>query len=418
MAENDSREHLLSKDQGEQESSSKQVETIIPFLLIVITSSGLCFSGLGEVFLMFNTTSLPYGILWVLIIALTYWLNSGVIVDALHHQKQESYSKLIKSLWGRKRGLTVQILMALNNVIILTYLQQRIAVNAYKVFNPPRNEYIEEQNATDIFYYVAIANIPLILLALQNKYERVKNFAIISILVWIYLFIGVVAEAWNHNKAKGQITEGGSSNVTLLPEGYAYITTVGIVALFTSYFQIVPYVHSHIKSVDETKKVLKNSMIFSIVLILSAGIYYVFYHNTDLNVIRYTGLVIIGSCVAILNVLPTRELIVQILDENAKSKSNTRDRIITVLLLSITLLLSIGLNNFEFLQIFIGIGVLFTGFIGFVFPGWVGLKLASTENKNKQIGLLVWNVLIGLTVFVSGIFMMIESDHTLDNQVS
>ena len=413
MADNDSREHLLSKEQGEHESSHKQVETIIPFLLIVITSSGLCFSGLGNIFLMFNTTSLPYGILWVVIIALTYWLNSGTIVDALHHQKEESYSKLIKSLWGRKRGLTVQILMALNNVIILTYLQQRIAVNAYKVFNPPKNEYVEEQQATDIFYYVAIANIPLILLALQNKYERVKNFAIISILVWIYLFIGVVAEAWNHNKAKGQTTEGGSK-VTLLPEGYAYITTVGIVALFTSYFQIVPYVHSHIKSVAETKKVLKNSLVFSIVLILSAGLYYVFYHNTDLNNIRYTGLVIIGSCVAIMNVLPTRELIVQILDENAKNKSNTRDRIITVLLLSITLLLSIGLNTFGFLQVFIGVGVLITGFVGFVFPGWVGLKLSKEADKNKNIGLLVLNVLVGLTVFVSGVFIMIESDHTLD----
>jgi hypothetical protein len=410
MADNDSKEPLLS---AQPESSGKHVETIVPFLLIVITSSGLCFSGLGNIFLMFNTTSLPYGILWVVLIALTYWLNSNKIVEALDHQKEESYSKLIKSLWGRKRGLTVQILMALNNVIILTYLQQRIAVNAFKVFNPPKNEYIEEQKATDVFYYVAIANIALILLALQNKYEKVKNFAIVSILVWIYLFIGVVAEAWNHNKGKGNITQGGQNRVTFLPEGYAYITTVGIVALFTSYFQIVPYVHHHIKNVAETKKVLKNSFIFSVVLIMSAGVYYVFYHNTDLNVIRYSGLTIIGSCIAILNVLPTRELIIQILDENAKSKSNTRDRIITVLLLSITLLLSIGLNSFRFLQIFIGIGILFTSLIGFIFPGWVALKLSSPSDKNKNIGLLVWNVLIGVTVFVSGVFIMIETDHTL-----
>ena len=114
-----------------------------------------------------------------------------------------------------------------------------------------------------------------------------------------------------------------------------------------------------------------------------------------------------------MNVLPTRELIVQILDENAKTKSNTRDRIITVLLLSITLLLSIGLNTFEFLQVFIGVGVVITGAVGFVFPGWVGLKLSTDADKNKNIGLLVWNVLIGLTVLVSGIFIMIETDHTL-----
>ena len=407
MADNDSREPLVQK-----ESDGKKVETVVPFLLLVITGSGMCFSGLGIISQKFNTTSLPYGVFWVILIALTYWLNSSTIVEACHRNNENSYSKLILALWGRKRGLTTQILMALNNIIILTYLQQRIAVNAFKVFNTPLKEYIEEQTAIDIFYYVAIANIALILLALQNRYEKIKNFAIISILVWIYLFVGVVAEAWNYTKRGGDIKSEGGSSVTLIPEGYSYITTIGIVSLLTSYFQIVPYVYSNVRDVTEMGSVLKKSFIASIVLVCSVGVYYALYHNIELNVIRYSGLVIIGSCVAIINVLPTRELIVQILDEKAKTKSNTRDRIITVLLLSVTLLLSIGLNSFEFFQIFMGIGVLFTSFLGFVFPGWVGLKIAKEEEKNKAIGLLVWNVLLGLAVFTSGIFMMIEEDHT------
>lgn len=407
MADNDSREPLVSK-----ESEGKKIETVVPFLLLVITASGMCFGGLGIISQKFNTTSLPYGVLWVVLIALTYWLNSSTIVEACHRRNEHSYSKLILSLWGRKRGLTTQILMALNNVIILTYLQQRIAANAFKVFNIPTVEYIEEQTAIDIFYYVAIANIALILLALQNKYEKVKYFAIISILVWIYLFVGVVAEAWNYKKRGGNINVNSGTTVTFLPEEYAYITTVGILALLTSYFQIVPYVFSHVKDVNEMKSILKKSSVASVVLILSVGIYFALYHNIELNAVRYIGLTIIGSCVAVINVLPTRELIVQILDENAKTKSNTRDRIITVLLLSVTLLLSVGMNSFDFLQVFIGIGVLFTSFLGFVFPGWVGLKVAEDKEKNKAIGLLVWNVLLGLAVFVAGVFIMIEEDHT------
>lgn len=407
MADNDSQQPLLDSSSGH-----KKVETVVPFLLLVVTGCGMSFSGLGNVTLKFNATSLLYGLFWMVIVAVTYWLNAGTIVEACHKQNEHSYSKLILSLWGRKRGLTVQILMALNNVIILTYLQQRIAANAFKVFNLPKVEYIEEQTAIDIFYYVAIANIALILLALLNKYENIKNFAIVSILIWVYLFVGVIAEAWNYTKRGGTNIQQGQSRVTLFPEEYAWITTVGIISLFTSYFQIVPYVFGHVKDVAEMKAVLKKSFIALIVFATSVGIYYGLYHNTELNVVRYTGLTLIGSCVAIINVWPTRELIVQILDEHAKSKSNTRDRIITVLLLSVTLLLSIGVNSFDFMKVFLGIGVLFTALLGFVFPGVVGLKIAEESGKNKAILLLVWNSLLGAAVFAAGVFMFIEEDHT------
>lgn len=407
MADNDSQQPLLDSSSGH-----KKADTVVPFLLLVVTGCGMCFSGLGNVTLKFNATSLLYGLFWMVLIAITYWLNAVTIVEACHKQKEHSYSKLILSLWGRKRGLTVQILMALNNVVILTYLQQRIAANAFKVFNPPALEYKEEQTAIDIFYYVAIANIALILLALLNKYENIKNFAIVSILIWVYLFIGVIAEAWNFTKRGGTNIQQGQSRVTLLPEEYAWVTTIGIISLFTSYFQIVPYVYSHVKDLDDMKGVLKKSLIALIVFASSVGIYYGLYHNTELNLVRYTGLSIIGSCVAIINVWPTRELIVQILDEHAKSKSNTRDRIITVLLLSVTLLLSIGVNSFEFMKVFLGIGVLLTAVLGFVFPGVLGLKVAEQSGKNKAILLMVWNGLLGAAIFTAGIFMFIEEDHT------
>lgn len=407
MAENDSKEPLL-----ESSSVDKKVDTVVPFLLLVVTGCGMCFSGLGNVTLKFNATSLIYGLFWMALIAVTYWLNAKTIVEACELKGQHSYSKLILSLWGRKRGLTVQILMALNNIIILTYLQQRIAANAFKVFHPPMIEYIEEQTAIDIFYYVAIANIALILLALQNKYERIKNFAILSVLIWIYLFVGVIAEAWNYTKRGGTNIQQGQSRVTFFPEEFAWITTIGITALFTSYFQIVPYVYGNIRDKAVMNGVLKKSFVALLVLITSVGIYFGLYHNVELNLVRYSGLTIIGSCVAIINVWPTRELIVQILDEHARSKSNTRDRIITVLLLSVTLLLSIGVNSFDFMKVFLGIGVLFTSFLGFVFPGWVGLSISEESGKTKAILLLVWNALLGAAVFTAGIFMMLEYDHT------
>jgi hypothetical protein len=389
MADNQVTEPLVS--------DVKAPELIIPFLLLVVTSSGMSISGLGYAAVVFDIKGFLWALIWIVLIGLTYWLNSLVVVRACYHKHKYSFSRLVKELYGRKRGLTVQILMALHNIIILTYLQQRIAANAFKLFHLKGSiEY------TDTFYYVAIANIPLILLALQNKYEKVRWFAIIGILVWVYLFIGIITEALSVDDELAV-----SYDSQAFPEaGPWMILSIGTIAYFMSFFQIVPYVSEQVKDEQGMKRCVLYSVVAAIIIVLSKVIYMVLTSDKDLDVIRYAGLVIIGGCVTIINVLPTRELIVQILEEDAKDKRQTRDRFITLSVLTVTLVLSIFANSPGTWKVFIGIGTVLTGLLGFIFPSVVFHTIKSHSEKNKSILLLVWNVLLGVTVLVAGFWMM------------
>lgn len=402
MADNDSKEALLHNEDGEHKK--KGPDEIIPFLLLLVTASGMGVSGVGWALYIFNIKSFTWGFFLLLVFSITYYFNHIIIVNACYESKQFSFSKLIKHHWGRKRGLTVQIAMAIHCIIVITYLQQRISVNAYKAFHSDVGIF---PSYTDTFYYVAIANIPLILLALQNKYERIRWFAIIGILVWVYLFIGVFTEASASNISF--FSDAGQ----LFPEpGIWMLTSVGLLGYFMSSFQIIPYLCQEVNCKDTMKRVVFKSSIGSLIIITTVIMYFAFKTNADLNSVRFTGFVIIGACVTIINVLPTRELIVQILEEKAKDKQNTRDRFITLCVLSLTLILSIFINNVETWQVFVGLGAILTALLGFVFPGVLFLKTAEKDEEKKKYIVLVWNVILGLVVFVAGVFMMIVERNT------
>ncbi|OMJ72726.1 hypothetical protein SteCoe_28758 [Stentor coeruleus] len=397
MADNDSKETSLLNKDGEQKN--KGPDEIIPFLLLLVTASGMGVSGVGWALYIFNIKSFSWGFFLLLVFSITYYFNHIIIVDACYEAGQFSFSKLIKHHWGPKRGLTVQLAMAIHCIIVITYLQQRISVNAFKVFHSEVGVF---PSYTDTFYYVAIANIPLILLALQNKYERIRWFAIIGILVWVYLFIGVFTEASASDISF--FSEAGQ----LFPEpGIWMLTSVGLLGYFMSSFQIIPYLCQEVKCKDTMKRVVFKSSIGSLIIITTVIMYFAFKTNSDLNSVRYTGFVIIGACVTIINVLPTRELIVQILEAKAKDKQSTRDRFITLCVLSLTLILSIFINDVETWQVFVGFGAILTALLGFVFPGVLLFMLKEKNDNKKKYALLVWNIILGLVVLVAGVFMMI-----------
>jgi amino acid permease len=402
MADNDSKEALLHNEDGEHKK--KGPDEIIPFLLLLVTASGMGVSGVGWALYIFNIKSFTWGFFLLLVFSITYYFNHIIIVNACYESGQYSFSKLIKHHWGRKRGLTVQIAMAIHCIIVITYLQQRISVNAYKVFHSDVGIF---PSYTDTFYYVAIANIPLILLALQNKYERIRWFAIIGILVWVYLFIGVFTEA-----SASDISFFSDAGQLFPEPGIWMLTSVGLLGYFMSSFQIIPYLCQEVKCKDTMKRVVFKSSIGSLIIIATVIMYFGLKTNADLNSVRFTGFVIIGACVTIINVLPTRELIVQILEEKAKDKQNTRDRFITLCVLSLTLILSIFINNVETWQVFVGLGAILTALLGFVFPGVLFFKIAEKDEEKKKYIVLVWNVILGLVVFVAGVFMMIVERNT------
>jgi hypothetical protein len=402
MADNNLHEGLNSNEDSDQKK--KGSDEIIPFLLLLVTSSGMCVSGIGWALYVYSIKSFVYGFILLLILSATYYFNHLIIVRCCFEVQKFSFSKLILHQWGRKRGLTVQIAMAIHCLITITYLQQRISVNTFKVFHSAVDSF---PSYTDTFYYVAIANIPLILLALQNQYEKIRWFAIIGILVWVYLFIGVFTEA-----SASDISFFSAAGELFPAPGIWMLTSIGLLAYFMSSFQIIPYLAEHVKCEATMKRVVLKSSVGSLIIISTVILYFAFKTNPDLNFLRNSGFVIIGCCVAIINILPTRDLIVQILEEHAKDKQSTRDRFITLFIFSITLILSIFMNDVNTWMIFVGLGSLLTALLGFIFPGVLFFTMAKKGEEKYKYLALVWNIILGLTIFVAGIFMMIVEKNT------
>ena len=396
MADNDPKEYLVSKEEKENSSGSQsKIDTLVPTLLILFTSSGMCIAGLGYALEIFNIRGFFWGFIILGLVAVTYWVNQRVITRACHESGKHSYSKIILHYWGRKRGLTLQIAMAVHNILIIAYLQQRVAAHIYGVFHEDG-----DLQYTDAFYYVAIANIGLILLALQTSFARVRWFAIIGILVWVYLFIGVITEGFSNDSI---FSESGAA----WPEPDMWmLTSIGVLAYFMSSFQVVPFLHGEVKNEVAMISVVNRGAIGSAVLVVSVFLYYAFNELAELNFLRHGGIVLIGSCVTIINVLPTREFIVQILQEDAKDKQKTRDRFITLFILTFTLFFSIFYVHRGNWQGFVGIGTILTSILGFIFPAVLFYRIAKDHENKKKIILLVWNIIFGITVFAAGIVMM------------
>ena len=432
MADNNLEAHLVgvhrdnqnpyaALDDKQKDEEKQGTDIIVPLLLLVITGCGMCISGLDTVLFIYNIRSYAYAFIILVMITATYWLNHGIIHDACVEKKSSSYAELIHSLWGRKRGLGVQSLMAIHNILIIAYLQQRIAINAFEVFhNDNTSKSIYDFNGnwpnfiqyliqagiqyTDAFYYVAIANIPLILLALQTEFKKIRWFAIIGILIWIYLCIGIITEGFSQDSH----SMWASGTYFFQDPDLWMLTSIGVLAYFMSSFQIIPYLHHQLKDDSAAmKKVINISSVASAIIVSSVFFYYLFTKNPNLDYLRHLGLVIITGCVTIINVLPTREFIVQILKETPH-KQKTRDRFLTLLILTFTLFLSIFYIKIANLKVFLGLGTMLTGVLGFIFPAAVYFKSSESkpERKVRVILVLLWNILLGLTVFSSGIFMM------------
>lgn len=408
MADNNPSEPLVSQKEKDNSSDSSQskVDTLVPTLLILFTGSGMCISGLAYALMVFNIKGFLWGFFLLAVISGTYWVNHRIISRACSEAKESSYSKLIHHHWGRKRGITIQIAMAVHNIIIIAYLQQRIAANAFFAIH----EGDSVLQYTDAFYYVAIANIPLILLALQSSFERIRWFAIIGILVWTYLFIGVITEGFSSEEIF-------ASTGSFFPDADVWmLTSIGLLAYFMSSFQIIPYLHGEVKHCGAMKSVINNGAIGSIVLVFTVFMYFSFSQISTLNFLRHCGLALIGSCVTIINVLPTREFIVQILQEKAKDKQKTRDRFITLFVLSATLFLSIFFVDVYNWQVFVGIGTILTSLLGFVFPAVLFFKIAKHDESKKKIAVLVWNVILAAVIFAAGVVMItVEPCQNIDS---
>ena len=396
MADNDPNAYLVPKDEKENSSASQsKTDTLVPTLLILFTSSGMCIAGLGYALETFNIRGFFWGFIILSLVAVTYWVNQRIITRACHESGKHSYSKIILHYWGRKRGLTIQIAMAVHNILIIAYLQQRVAAHIYGVFHD--GGIIAY---TDAFYYVAIANIALILMALQTSFDRVRWFAIIGILVWVYLFIGVITEGFSNDKIFGDAGEAWPA-----PDMWM-LTSIGLMSYFMSSFQVVPFLHSEVKNEAVMISVVNRGAIGSGILVLSVFLYFSFNELAELDFLRHAGIVVIGSCVTIINVLPTREFIVQILQEDAKDKQKTRDRFITIFILTFTLFFSIFYVNRGNWQAFVGLGTILTSLLGFIFPAVLFFRIAKDSESKKKIIVLVWNIIFGITVFAAGIVMI------------
>ena len=375
---------------------SPPIDTLLPTLFVCLVSSGMCITGLSASITYFHTRGLVWSLFALSLLSFTHWINQRVIARACLESQMPSYSKLIRHYWGRNQGFTIQLAMLLHSLLIISFLQQLISSNIYKALHKA-----DSPGYSAAFYYSAMANVPLVACVLQATFHRLRWFAMASLLIWLYLFVGVVTEGLSSEQLFSDTMIG-------LPESGAWmLVTVGVLAYFMSSFQIIPYLCTELSGQENVAKVINRGSLGATALVASVFVYYTFSQIREVDFVRHFGIAVIGSCATVINILPTREFIVQMMHGEARDKHRTRDRLVTLMVMTGTLILSLFyVEKFNW-KVLVGAGTVMTSGLGIAFPAFLFFKVARGKEIKKKIIVLIWDITLAGIVFIAGIMMLI-----------
>lgn len=458
MSTNDLKEGLV--DSNPKPSKSYTFEIIQSLLFMVAYSTGLGILGSTYTLGKFKIDSLLADFLVMILVVITYTVSHHMIAYCCRESSEKyNFAEYLEDHFGKIAAMIYDILMTIHNIILLAYIQFFVA------------HFMVESSSSGghgdrAYYFLAIVNIPLIYVSLSSEFKRIKWFCIALLVCWLYILIGRIVEI--STICTGE--EYWSEFPVASSQGFGswVIKLIGLQLYFASAFQSLPFIYKEAKKEKIIGSVINYSAVCALVVYFSVYIFYTLdpasgdsaVEGNDENLgnatallagescknqLKYTNLtdygrVLAGACAIIINVIPARFAFAQLLSGNDAStlqKASSSDKILSALLIMLSIILSLFMFNTTFWRVTVCLGVILSSILGvlippialmfsreysrIIWPNWS--REVKTTNKNKFhfirltensrkvfiFSYLTWACIFSIFGIVSGFFIMTDS---------
>ncbi|OMJ87161.1 hypothetical protein SteCoe_11161 [Stentor coeruleus] len=467
----DTKEPLMGGD--ESKSKSTTYEAIQALFFMVAFSTGLGILGSTDSLTKFGIDSLLADFLVMIFVTITYTINHHMIAYCCRESSEKyNFAEYLEDKFGKAAAMVYDILMTIHNFILLAYIQRYLG--GY-VFGSPT---AAGQDPDKAYYFLALINIPLIFISLTSDFKKIKWFCIVLLLAWIYIFTGGLVET----VATCTSDEYWSSIPVLSVAGFDswLIKLVGLQLYFSSAFQSLPFIYKEVKRSTIMTTVINASALASLLVYFTVYVFYTFENITitvedtttnagnststatnstvsavsfvvensiqcgkdqDYITLKAYGLALAGACAVIVNVIPARFALAQFLagnDADTMKKASGSDKLLSVILIMGSIVLSLFMFNLKVWEVIICIGVVLTSILGIIVPPVALLfskeyshllkigknheeghdgkekkkrEFIKTDDQKKKIFIfsyLVWIAFVAIVGIVAGFFIMID----------
>jgi hypothetical protein len=445
---------------------------------MVAYSTGLGILGSTYTFEKFHIDSLLADFLVMIFVVVTYTVSHHIIAYCCRESSEKyNFAEYLEDHFGKIAALIYDVLMTIHNIILLAYIQFFVA-----------HFMVEGRgtgNGDKAYYFLAIVNIPLIFVSLTTEFKKIRWFCIVLLLCWTYIFIGRLVEistVCTSEEYWDQFPVASSSGFDTW-----VVKLIGLQLYFASAFQSVPFIYKEARKGKVMKRVINYSALIVPLIYLSVYLFYTLdpasivipsnNQETDIGGNTTTtdpssptdqpanatvvalqvavesckqnlfyehitdyGRVLAGACAIIINVIPARFALAQLLsgnDAETMKKASSSDKLLSALLIMCSIIMSLFMFNTMFWRITVCLGVFLSCILGVFVPAiallyskeyrkavWPSKPYnVETENRNKHsfihmaedkkkifiFGYLTWASIFGILGIVSGFFIMTDS---------
>jgi hypothetical protein len=462
---------------GERKPNKTYTYEIIQSLLFMVAySTGLGILGSTYTFEKFHIDSLLADFLVMIFVMVTYTVSHHIIAYCCRESSEKyNFAEYLEDHFGKVAALVYDVLMTVHNIVLLAYIQFFVA-----------HFMVEGRgagNGDKAYYFLAIVNIPLIFVSLSTEFKKIRWFCVALLLCWVYIFIGRLVEISTICTSEQYWDE--------FPVASSHgidtwvIKLIGLQLYFASAFQSLPFIYKEAKKQKIMSKVINLSAAIVPLIYLSVYIFYTLdpasaatgpsspetSGNSTANTETETepagpagngtvaleayqscktqltyeyltdyGRVLAGACAIIINVIPARFSLAQLLsgnDAETMKKASSSDKLLSALLIMCSIIMSLFMFNTTFWRVTVCLGVFLSCILGVFVPAiallyskeyrkavWPNKPYTvETENKNKHhfitmqdnkkkifiFAYLTWASIFGILGIVSGFFIMTDS---------
>jgi hypothetical protein len=465
-------EHLIQKTKSKTDHTYEVIQSLF-FMVTFSTCLGVM--GSLDSLKTYNINSLLADFFVLIFVIFTYAVNHHMIAYCCRESSEKyNFAEYLEDHFGKAAAMIYDVLMTIHNIVLLSYLQKFVGGYAFA------QEVGEVKgNADKIYYFLALINIPLMFISLTSDFKRIKWFCIVYMLTWTYIFTGGLVET----VASCTSSQYWSGTHVLSKIGFDswVIRLIGLQIYFASAFQSLPFIYKEVKKERVMSRVINYSAVATLLVFLSVYVFYTFKTidlsgiaddsqptdpgtnstapeagatNTTLvwldavedspcgkssgyQTVTQWGLVLAGACAIIVNVIPARFSLAQFLagnDAETMRKASASDRLLSVVLIMLSIILSLFMSNPTVYNVMVGLGVVLSSFLGIILPPIAFLFTheyhtliwphkswtVETENKNKHsfiraqdktkkilvFSYIAWAAIIGIIGEVGGFFIM------------
>ena len=449
-------------DSSSKSPKSYTFDIIQSLLFMVAYSTGLGILGSTYTLDKFKIDSLLADFLIMILVVATYTVSHHMIAYCCRESSEKfNFAEYLEDQFGKVAALIYDVLMTMHNIILLAYIQFFVA-----------HFMVEDSSSSGhgdrAYYFLAIVNIPLIYVSLSSEFKRIKWFCIALLLCWVYILIGRIVEISNVCTGEEYWNEFPVSS----SQGFGswVIKLIGLQLYFASAFQSLPFIYKEAKKEKVITSVINYSAACVLIVYFTVYIFYTLDPASEVVVtgneeegegekpgnvtaliqascksqLQYAyltdfGRVLAGACAIIINVIPARFAFAQLLSGNDAStlqKASSSDKLLSALLIMLSIIMSLFMFNTTFWRVTICLGVILSSILGVLVPAialmfskeysriiWPNWKReVKTENKNKHhfvklteksrkifaFAYLTWASIFAIFGIVSGFFIMTD----------